>query len=185
MRSENPKEPAAGEAPGTAGVLERNVEAILSHREQFERARSRQERVADSITRFAGSMAFVYLHIVIFGIWIALDVGWFPIEPLDPTFVTIALAASIEAIFLSTFVLISQNRMAALADKRADLGLQVSLLAEHEITRLVELVTEIGKKMHIDASHDPELSELSQTIAPEKVLDTMEQTERDRVAASH
>ncbi|HXC50973.1 MAG TPA: DUF1003 domain-containing protein [Candidatus Limnocylindrales bacterium] len=185
MRKENPKEPASGEAPGTAGVLERNVEAILSHREQFERSRSRQERVADSITHFAGSMAFVYLHIVIFGIWIALDLGWFPIAPLDPTFVTIALAASIEAIFLSTFVLISQNRMAALADKRADLGLQVSLLAEHEITRLVELVTEIGKKMHIDASHDPELSELSQTIAPEKVLDTMEQTERERVAASH
>ena len=82
-------------------------------------------------------------------------------------------------------MLISQNRMALLADKRADLGLQVSLLAEHEITRLVEIVTEIGKKMQIDASHDPELSELAHTIAPEKVLDTLEQTERERIAAAH
>jgi len=185
MPGGNPKEPSFAETSGTAGVLERNVEAILSHREQFERARTRQDRIADSITRFAGSMAFVYIHVAVFGTWILLDLGWLPVAPLDPTFVSIALAASIEAIFLSTFVLISQNRMAALDDKRADLALQVSLLAEHEITRLVEIVTEIGKKMNIDASHDPELSELSQTIAPEKVLDTMEQTERDRVAASH
>jgi uncharacterized membrane protein len=60
------------------------------------------------------------------------------------------MIASVEAIFLSTFVLISQNRMAALADKRADLDLQISLLAEHEISRIIALVTSIAERMGIE-----------------------------------
>ncbi|MGZ5137401.1 MAG: hypothetical protein ACXWCX_06335, partial [Burkholderiales bacterium] len=67
---------------------------------------------------------------------------------------------------------------AALADKRTDLDLQVSLLAEHEVTRLIASVTDIAKRMGIEASHDPELDELAQDVAPEKVLDKMEETER-------
>ena len=86
--------------------------------------------------------------------------------------------ASVEAIFLSTFVLISQNRMARQADKRADLDLQVSLLAEHEITRLVRLVKQIAERLGVDESHNPELPELEQDIAPEKVLDAIENQQR-------
>jgi len=89
------------------------------------------------------------------------------------------MAASVEGIFLSTFVLISQNRMQALADRRADLDLQVSLLAEHEITQLVALVTQMAKQMGIEEAHDPELRELAQDVAPEKVLDEMESHARD------
>lgn len=61
------------------------------------------------------------------------------------------------------------------ADKRSDLNLQVSLLAEHEITRLITLVMAMAKQMHIDESHDPEIDELKQDVKPEKVLDTMDQ----------
>jgi uncharacterized membrane protein len=89
--------------------------------------------------------------------------------------VVLAMEASVEAIFLSTFVLISQNRMAEQADKRADLDLQVSLLAEHEITRLVVLVQAIAQKLDIPEAKDPELRELGKDVHPEKVLDTMEQ----------
>jgi uncharacterized membrane protein len=88
------------------------------------------------------------------------------------------MVASVEAIFLSTFVLITQNRMAALADKRADLDLQISLLAEHEITRLISLVTAIAERLELDAARNPELAELSQDVAPERVMEKMEAHER-------
>jgi uncharacterized membrane protein len=64
--------------------------------------------------------------------------------------------------------------MAALADKRADLDLQISLLAEHEVTRLISLVTAIAEQMGIEAARNPELAELSQDVAPEKVMEQME-----------
>ena len=124
-------------------------------------------------------MRFVYIHLALFGLWIGANLGWLPGVPrFDPSFVVLAMVASVEAIFLSTFVLITQNRMAALADKRADLDLQISLLAEHEVTRLISLVTAIAEHMGIEAAHNPELAELSQDVAPEKVMEQMEEHER-------
>ena len=91
-----------------------------------------QERLAEAITSFAGSMSFVYLHLAIYAAWIVLNLGFIPSVPkFDPSFVILATEASVEAIFLSTFVLISQNRTAAASDKRADLDLHINLLTEH------------------------------------------------------
>ncbi len=73
-------------------------------------------------------MAFVYIHLALFGLWIIWNLGWLGLKPFDKSFVILAMFASVEAIFLSTFVLISQNRMNVQADKRAALDLQVSLL---------------------------------------------------------
>ena len=87
------------------------------------------------------------------------------------------MIASVEAIFLSTFVLISQNRMAAAADKRADLDLQISLLAEHEVTRLVTLVSAIADRMGVKTEADRELDEITRDVAPEAVLDELEEAE--------
>ena len=163
-----------------AKVVERNIRALLEHRQEEQVSRSRQERLADAVTAFTGSMPFVYIHLLLFGLWILVNLGWLPVLPeFDPSFVVLAMVASVEAIFLSTFVLISQNRMAALADKRAELDLQVSLLAEHEITRLITLVTAMADRMGIDQAQDPELSELSRDVRPEKVMETMEAHERD------
>ncbi len=86
------------------------------------------------------------------------------------------MVASVEAIFLTTFVLMTQNRMSKEAEKRAELDLQISLLAEHEVTRLITLVKAIAEKLDLDASKDPELPELQQDVAPERVLDVMEHT---------
>lgn len=173
-------EPRAHRGEGMAGIVERNIAALIAHRQADERRKGLQEKIADKITRFTGSMTFVYLHLAAFGIWIAINLGWVPlIEPFDDTLVILAMVASVEAIFLSTFVLISQNRMAAIADKRADLDLQVSLLAEHEVTRLVTMVTQIAEKLGLPSAQDPELKELAQDVAPEKVLRKMEQSERD------
>jgi uncharacterized membrane protein len=166
-------------SPGLAQVVERNIQALLLHRREEVGSRSRQERLADAVTRFTGSLKFVYIHLVVFGLWILINLGWIPGVPrFDPSFVVLAMVASVEAIFLSTFVLITQNRMAALADKRADLDLQISLLAEHEITRLITLVTAIAERLDLEAAQNPELAELSQDVAPERVMEKMEAHER-------
>lgn len=160
--------------PHTAKVVERNISALLSRRKNEEAGKSREERIADRVTRFTGSLFFVYLHLALFGIWIVWNLGWLGLKAFDPSFVVLAMFASVEAIFLSTFVLISQNRMSAQAEKRAELNLQVSLLAEHEITRLVVLVAEMAKKLDIKEAQDPEIEELAQDVRPEEVLETIE-----------
>jgi uncharacterized membrane protein len=160
---------------GLAPVLERNIQALQERRLREEREASAQERVADAITRFTGSLRFVYLHVALFGFWIVANLKWVPGVPAwDESFVVLAMIASVEAIFLSTFVLISQNRMAAVADKRADLDLQISLLAEHEVTRLVTLVAGIAAKLDVRTEADDEVSELKKDVAPEAVLDQIE-----------
>jgi uncharacterized membrane protein len=167
--------------PGTAmaGIVQRNIHALLERRRSEESRRTPQQRLADAITRFTGSMKFVYIHLVLFGLWILVNLPWSPLPKFDPTYVVLAMFASVEAIFLSTFVLISQNRMAEQADKRADLDLQVSLLAEHEITRLITLVRAIAARVQVEESKDPELTELQRDVAPERVLDVMEEHQRN------
>src|SRR3712207_1668892 len=166
--------------PGLSPVLERNIQALQLRREREEKEASAEERVAEAITRFTGSMRFVYLHLAVFGFWVAANLGWVPGVPAwDPSFVVLAMVASVEAIFLSTFVLISQNRMAAAADKRADLDLQVSLLADHEVTRLVTLASGIADRLGVRTGADAELGEIEQDVAPEAVLDQIETEKRE------
>jgi uncharacterized membrane protein len=159
---------------GLATVLERNITALLERHKAEERNKTRQEWVADAMTRFCGSMASVYLHLVIFGFWIIAN-KWTSFPKWDPTLVILAMAASVEAIFLSTFVLITQNRLSAQADKRSDLDLHISLLAEHEITRILTMVTAVAEKLDIPESKDPQLNELKKNVSPEDVLDKLEQ----------
>jgi uncharacterized membrane protein len=165
---------------GLSPVLERNIRALQLRRQQEEQEATAEERVAEAITRFTGSMRFVYLHLAFFGFWIVANLGWIPgLSAWDPSFVVLAMVASVEAIFLSTFVLISQNRMAAAADKRADLDLQISLLAEHEVTRLATLMSGIADRMGVKTEADADLDEITQDVAPEAVLDELEATESE------
>jgi uncharacterized membrane protein len=94
------------------------------------------------------------------------------------------MIASVEAIFLATFVLITQNRMAAAAGRRAELDVQIGLLAEAEITKLVELVSEIARRMEVPAAEQSELEEMKQQVAPEAVLDAIENEEEGQPAGS-
>lgn len=164
---------------GLSPVLERNIRALTERRTREREAGGAEERIADAITRFAGSMTFVYLHLVVFGFWAAVNSGLLPVLPKwDESFVILGTSASVEAIFLSTFVLISQNRMSAAADRRADLDLQISLLSEHEVTKLVTLTSAIAAKLGLAEAADPHLDELKQDVAPEAVLDGLERLER-------
>lgn len=163
-----------------ASVVHRNIESLLERRQSEERNKGVQERIADVVTAFTGSMPFVYIHLILFTGWILVNVGWLPVmKRFDPTLVILAMFASVEAIFLSTFVLISQNRMQASADRRAELNLHIDLLAEHEVTRIIELLTAIGTKLGVAESMNPELDELRQDVRPEKVLENMDRAEQD------
>jgi uncharacterized membrane protein len=176
LERENGSRQSSAEHPSEiAGVVHRNIRALIEVRRQFEKNKSFQDRVADTITAFAGSIYFVYLHVLIFGGWLAINLGAIPwVKPFDPfPFVMLAMIASVEAIFLSTFVLITQNRMAQVAEKRAELDLQISLLSEHEVTRLLSMVEAIGHQMGVHF-RDEGLEELKKDVAPEKVLDEIE-----------
>lgn len=163
---------------GMNRVLTRNIDTLRAKREHMIANSPLSDRLADAVTRFTGSMAFVMLHVALVAVWVSVNLELVPgIEKFDPTFVFLATAASVEAIFLSTFVLISQNRAAALADRRADLDLQINLLAEHEITQLVTLITRIAEKLGVDVDQH-KVADLKRDVAPEAVLDRISEREQ-------
>lgn len=165
--------------PGNlSATLKRNIKALEDRRRQEVALATRQERLAEAITAFTGSMPFVYLHLVLYAAWILVNLGAIPGLPkFDPSFVILAMEASVEAIFLSTFVLISQNRTAAAADKRAGLDLQINLLTEHELTKLTQVVTAIAACLDIQLGADAEIEEIKKDVAPEAVLDELDTTQ--------
>jgi uncharacterized membrane protein len=163
---------------GLNSALSRNIEALRERSRREEERAGLQEKLAAAVTSFTGSMTFVYVHLAILVAWVGVNAGLVPGAPLfDRTFVILATAASVEAIFLSTFVLISQNRAARAADRRADLDLQINLLTEHEVTRLITLTSAIAEKLGVSAGADPAMQELQRDVAPEAVLDTLEESE--------
>ena len=170
--------PTTTSPEGLNPALARNIDAIMQRRRKAQDMAGIQERAAAAISRFAGSMLFVYIHIVFYGAWIIINLGMIPgLTPWDPSLVILAMEASVEAIFLSTFVLINQNRMAAEDDLRADLDLQVNLLNEHETTRLIAMVEAIAAKLDVPTEADDEVHELKKDVAPEAVLDRLEAKE--------
>ena len=157
-----------------SGVVARNLDALLAERHARDGRRTPSERAVDAVTRFAGSLPFVYLHAGVLVFWLLANTGRLGVRPWDPyPFVMLAMAASVEAIFISTFVLIGQSRAAVAADRRADLDLQINLLAEHEVTRLIAMVEAIAQRL--DAPIDvPDLAEIKKDVAPEVVVRQIE-----------
>ena len=163
-----------------SSTLRRNIEALRDRRKRELENAPLEERIADRVTRFTGSMLFVYLHMLAYGLWILGNLGLIPgLEPWDPTFVVLAMIASVEAIFLSTFILITQNRMSHMSERRAELDVQVSLLAEQEITKLVEMVSELSKRLGVSNGAGAEVEEMKRAVAPEAVLDEIEKGEEE------
>ncbi|HSU56858.1 MAG TPA: DUF1003 domain-containing protein [Candidatus Dormibacteraeota bacterium] len=153
----------------TVAVLDRNIKALLARKQLDEQEQSWEEKLASAITKFTGSLFFIALHVVVYGLWIVLELR------KGGDLVTLTVVASIEAIFLSVFILITQRRMIANAERRADLTLQIGLLAEYEVTRLLTLTKEIAKTMGIKEADEPELDELARDVAPEEVLERLDE----------
>ena len=169
--------------PRLAPVVQRNIDTIVELRKEVDRTRSRADRVADAITCWSGSMLFVYVHAAWFAAWLVVNLHLTPIPAFDPyPFSLLTMIVSLEAIFLATFVLISQNRQAAVDAQRNDLDLQVDLLSEYEVTRVLALVDAIADHLGLDVSKDPELDDLKQETAPEALVEEMQQ--RQQAAAA-
>jgi uncharacterized membrane protein len=161
--------------PALSKVIERNIRTILHLRAKAQRERSLQARIADAITSFSGRMVFAYVHIIWFGIWILLNTGRFGVRAFDPfPYGLLTMVVSLEAIFLSTFVLISQNRLGEETERRADLDLHIGLLTEHELTRVLQMLDAIQDKLGIVDHENSELADLEMETKPEDVLAEIE-----------
>jgi len=168
--------PSRRRAPRPTPVIERNVRALVDYAAEQEKLRTRGDRIALAISRFAGSMKFVYFHVAFFGLWTIGDLGWLPgVPPYDTSFTILGTVASIEAIFIATFVLIAQNRMSEQDELRNHLGLQASLLTEHEVTHVLRIVAAISDNMGLDAARNPEILDLLRDLAPKDMLEKIEE----------
>ena len=149
-----------------------NIETVARLEQRFLEERSLVERVGDVIGTFAGSMAFVVLHVIVFTLWFLINTRWIPgIPAFDPyPFILLSMCVSVEAVLLSTFVLMKQNRMAKRADRRNELNLQIDLLAEKEATKTLQLLQLICERLGIpDAGRDREIQALSKETAVEEL----------------
>jgi uncharacterized membrane protein len=165
--------------PALSNVIERNIRTLIRLRLDAARERGLQDRIADVITSFSGRMSFVYVHIFWFGAWILLNTGRFGVPPFDPfPYGLLTMVVSLEAIFLATFVLISQNRLSRDAEHRADLDMHIGLLTEHELTRVLQMLDAIQGKLGIEGDEDNELADLEMETRPEDVLAEIERLQQ-------
>lgn len=156
---------------------QKNVEAVMRLEEEAIHRRSPAERLADKVTTAAGSTPFVIFHLFWFGGWILVNVGFIPgLTPFDPfPFSFLTLVVSLEAIFLTLLVLMSQNRMTKEADKRAHLDLQVNMLAEQEATVVLRTVKRIGKHLGLDEESDEEMQQLAEKTDVHHLAKTLDE----------
>jgi len=124
----------------------------LNANEEIERIRKAENRVSDKITAFAGTMRFVYIHSVWFGLWIAINLGLLGAALIfdEYPFGLLTLIVSLEAIFLSTFVMISQNRQAKSAEIRSDLDYKTNVMAEREIDIIMRALQRMAEKQGLE-----------------------------------
>lgn len=138
------------------------AEVIKSLKAEADAHRKWSDRLADRITAMTGSMPFLGLNVLWFVTWIAINTGLVPgIEPFDPfPFGLLTMVVSLEAIILAIAVLISQNRAAKIDDLREEVHLQINVIAEHELTKVMEMLITLLEKQGIDVSDDPELKHM-------------------------
>lgn len=165
--------------PDLADILEQNIRTIFSLQQQELKNRTLEQRFSDRITSSAGHLTFLLGHLFFIIVYILVNSGLLGIVPFDPyPFNLLIGLITVEVLFLSTFILISQNRMQDEANRRADLDLQMSLLNQYELTRVLKMLDHIEDKLGIDNEADQELRKLEEHISPEDVLIEMELVRR-------
>jgi uncharacterized membrane protein len=170
---ENYRSPATGE-----DVTRQNVEAMRRLEEAQMARRTTADRVASLIAKFCGSMTFVWIHVAVFAFWLGYNsLPWFhAFDPYPYTFLT--LVVSLEAIFLSTFILISQNYDMRISEQRNQLDLQINLLAEQENTKMLQMLERIAKKVGAHVDDDPQIRALEEATRPESLVRQIEEAYR-------
>jgi uncharacterized membrane protein len=148
---------------------------VRQEEEALER-RSSSERLADAVGGFAGSLLFIVLHLVLLVAWLLINSGKIPsARPFDPyPFSLLGVIVAVEAVILSSFILMRQNRMMR-RGRRDHLNLQVDLLAEKEITKLLQMVRALCGHMGLqNIMADKEIRDLSQNTSIESLSQTLE-----------
>jgi len=146
---------------------------------QYAAHRSLLERFVDALNDIASSVWFLVGHAIGFTFWILWNTGVIGLTPVDPyPFGFMTFIVSLEAIFLSIFVLMAQKRESATAELREELGLQVSLRVEQEVTKTLQLVAGLYTRLGHRVSDDPELHHMLQPLDVRAIeRDLLEQIE--------
>jgi uncharacterized membrane protein len=154
--------------------------------EERERApRTFGEWLAEGVTFFSGSLRFVALNALWFTVWIVWNTGVAGVPVFDPyPFTFLTFAVSLEAIFLSTFVLISQNRQSLRADRRSMIDLQVNVIAERELTKILKIVADVHGHVGANAQHDPETQAMLNELRVEDLEQGLSEAEEEAAARS-
>ena len=163
----------AEQAPSTASAASaQNIRAISDLEHSALARRSTGERWADRVAGTACKAWFTYAHFVWFSGWVIVNTGIVKgITPFDPyPFPLLTLATSLEAIFLSLFILTSQNRATQQADQRSQLDLQINLLAESESTVTLKMLQALCAHHGLKIAHDPEVEQLAQRTEPKTLV---------------
>ena len=147
----------------------RNIETIMRLEEEAHARRNPLDRLGDAISSFAGGTWFVILHALWFTVWIAANhLMARPFDPFPHSFLTFVV--SLEAVFLSGFIINTQRHIKSLSDQRAHVNLQVDLLAEAEMTKMLQHLIAIAQKLGVDeVVNDPESRELASKTNVEQV----------------
>lgn len=137
----------------------------------MERQRNAAERWADWTANSFGTLAFFEVNCLIFAAWIVWNLGYIPMAPIfDPfPFSLLTMVVSLEAIVLSTIVLISQNRAARMADIREEIDLQVNLRAERQITKILQILDKVEHKIHVAHADDKQLAAMEEPFDLKKM----------------
>ena len=152
-----------------------NIETVLAMERRAERGGSLVWRVAHSFGNFVGSITFIAIHAVGLITWLVINSGHWPRLAFDPyPFSLLGMLVSFESVVLTTFVLIKQNREGDRADQRSHLDLQVNLLSEKEITKVLQIVQRISERVGAERTYDAELQELLGDTAIQKVAEELE-----------
>ena len=154
-----------------------HIDSIVRQEEEALERRSGSERLADGIGSFAGSLPFVAVHLALLIAWLLVNSGKIPkARPFDPyPFSLLGVIVAVEAVILSSFILMRQNRMMRRGERRDHLNLQVDLLAEKEITKLLQMVRAICGQMGLqNIMADKEIRDLSQNTSIESLSQTLE-----------
>jgi uncharacterized membrane protein len=149
-----------------------NIDVVARLEQEFLDRRSLRDRIGDVIAAFAGSMTFVLMHVAGFAAWVVINAGWIPqVKPFDPyPYILLTMFVSMEGVLIATFVLMKQNRMSQRTDQRHHLNLQIDLLAEKEITKILQLNRLLCEHFGIrEADRDQEVREMSQDTAVERL----------------
>lgn len=140
------------------------------------RHRAWPQRMGDRIAESAGQFWFICLHVIWFGAWLLLNGGLFKrVHPFDPyPFSFLTFVVSLEAIFLSLILLMSQSREMKQEEARAKLDLQINLLTERETTKVLELVHALCARQGMAEANDEEVKDLLQPVEPDQLLNELE-----------